>query len=177
LVFGKHCFYLLCAGFRRYWLNTVSSYATTTGNQWVEAISASVASEQTAQNPAATAPATQNQPAATDQPTPASNATPSSRVYQSQGTADGRQFTVTLKELRRTGNAIVASFSFTNPKENYLSISIDEDLAMSGKSATDNKTISATYLVDPANQKKYEVMRDANSNPICTRIESNIGHG
>jgi hypothetical protein len=133
--------------------------------------------EQAAQNPAETAPATPEQTTAPVSTTPAPDLTPNGRVFQSQGTAAGEQFTVTLTELRRSGSTLVASFSFTNEKQNYRSMDIGYDLAKDSKSATDENTISATYLIDPANQKKYEVMRDGSNNPICTRVSSKIGFG
>jgi hypothetical protein len=142
-----------------------------------EVSSLSTASEQPAQNSTETTPATPEQTAAPTPTTPAPALTPNGRVFQSQGTASGEQFTVTLTELRRSGSTLVASFSFTNEKENYRNMSIGYDLAKDSKSATDENTISATYLIDPANQKKYEVMRDGNNNPICTRVSSKIGFG
>jgi hypothetical protein len=118
-------------------------------------------------------PATPDQPTATAQPSSSPDAAPTGKIYQSQGSAGKRfsvyPFTVSLKELRRSGNVIIASFSFTNNGGGNMDI--DKSLAKNGTSPNDVNTISATYLVDPSNQKKYEVMRDGNNNPTCTRIE------
>ncbi len=139
-----------------------------------EVSSLSTASEQAVKNSAETAPASPEQTAA---PAPTtSGVTTNARAYEAQGTADGESFTVTLKELRRSGNAVVASFSFTNNATLGV-MDLGTDLAKDSKSATDKNTISATYLIDPSNQKKYEVMRDGSNNPICTRVSSGVGYG
>jgi hypothetical protein len=127
-------------------------------------------------DPAATTSATSEQPVATAQPTPAPQPNPNAKIYQSQGIANGDTFTVTLKELKRTGNTIVANFSFTN-NETRGAITLGKELAKNNKSAADENTISATYLIDPTNQKKYEVMRDASNNPICTRVDGYVRNG
>jgi hypothetical protein len=149
---------------------------------------ASTAPEQTAQNSAASP-----DPTATTAPSPTTPAAGGAfdKVYEAKGTADGRQFTVRLTELKRTGNAVVARFSFTTEEGHiggkrtlssgdYTLSKYDMDIGAElakDSSSTENKTISATYLIDTTNQKKHEVMRDANNNPLCSRIPSNIGGG
>jgi hypothetical protein len=141
---------------------------------------ASTAPEQTAQNSAASP-----DPTATTAPSPTTPAAGGAfdKVYEAKGVADQRQFTVRLIELKRTGNAVVARFSFTAEDKDiwgdgrgWRGVEIGAELAKNS-SSTDNKTISATYLIDPTNQKKHEVMRDANNNPLCSRIPGEIKGG
>jgi hypothetical protein len=143
-----------------------------------EVSSLSTVSQQSAQNPAETAPATPEQTAAPAATTPAPGVVPNGRIFSAKGTAgSGVQFTVTLTELRRSGSTLVASFSFISEKENIYDMSLGYEMAKDSKSPADENTISGTYLIDPANQKKYEVMRDGNNNPICTRVSGRISSG
>lgn len=98
---------------------------------------------------------------------------------ESTGTANGLPFKVRLLELRRSGKNVIARFRFTNTAENpfnllFLQTALSQNPQPNNPQNPDYNTISAIYAVDTETQEKYEVMRDRNNRPMCSRVDSAI---
>ncbi len=106
-------------------------------------------------------PANSNQPVAAPAGSPASNAAPASGgSSQGTNTINNSPVSVQVTELRRTsGDMVMLRVTVTNTGT--------EDIP--GPPA--RGALASSYLVDPAQQKKYEVVRDATGQPLASEIE------
>jgi len=102
-------------------------------------------------------------------------------VYEATGTANGLPFRVRLLELRRSGNRVIARFRFTNTADNqfqllFLQTALAQNPEPNNPQNPDYNTISGVYAVDTNAQDgtKYEVIRDRNNRPLCSRVETAI---
>ena len=100
---------------------------------------------------------------ASAQSSPAPAAAPSP-LATADGEASGMQ--IQIKQLKRvSGNAVMLGFEIINNSDSPFKVN-GALLPVGDCCRTD---VSGVYLVDLAGKKKYEVVRDSDKNPVCSR--------
>jgi hypothetical protein len=82
---------------------------------------------------------------------------------------DGEQpgLRVEVTELKRAGNIVTLKFMLIN--ESSEAFSFEYGLGDPAMSAADYNAIGGVHLIDNEGRKKYQVIRDANQNCVCSK--------
>jgi hypothetical protein len=74
---------------------------------------------------------------------------------------------VEVTELKRAGNVVTLKFTLINDSSEPFSF--EYDLGDPAMSAADYNAIGGVHLIDNEGRKKYQVVRDANQNCVCSK--------